>query len=196
MNRTGRTYIIAGVFALIAASCGGAADTAAEETLPPPSTTEATPAAEATTSTTEHMDDHMDDSHMDDSASDESDDSAESDVTFDVTVKEFAFEPTSFEVAPGQVVKFVVKNDGLIAHEFRASNAHRIEEHIAAGHEDHDDEGGHHEDGDIYMVVDPGETEELVITFPEDQTMFTEIVCLFPDHYEAGMSIELSYASG
>lgn len=208
MNRPDRTYIIAGVLALIAASCGGVADTAADETLPQPTTTEAAPVtSEANTSTTEHTDDahmddaheddaHMDDSHEDDSAGHEGDDSAVSDVTFEVTVAEFAIEPTSFEVAAGQTVKFLIKNSGLIAHEFRASNEHRIEEHIAAGHEDHGGEGGHHEDGDIYLLVQPGETEEMLLTFPEDMTMYTKIVCLLPGHFEAGMNADLSYESG
>lgn len=194
MKRPGRTYIIVGVLALIAASCGGAADTGADETLAEPTTTEAAPTttpSEATTSTMEHMDDD----HMDDSTH-EDDESAVPDVTFEVTVTEFEFEPTSFEVAAGQTVKFVVKNDGVIEHEFRASNEHRIEEHIAAGHEDHEDEGGHHEGGDIIVLVQPGETEELVITFPEDMTMYTEIACLLPGHYEAGMKAELTYTSG
>lgn len=199
MKKPGRTYIIAGVFALIAASCGGAADTAVDETLPEPTTSEAptttqapsTTTSQATTSTTEHMDD----SQMDDSMH-EGDESAVPDVTFEVTMTEFEFEPASFEVTAGQTVKFVVKNDGLIEHEFRASNEHRIEEHIAAGHEDHDDEGGHHEGGDIILLVQPGETEELIITFPEDMTMYTEIACLLPGHYEAGMKAGLSYTSG
>lgn len=199
MKKPGRTYIVVGVFALIASSCGGTADTAADETLAETTTTETAPTttqapstttSEATTSTTEHMDD----SHMDDDMH-EDDASAVPDVAFEVTMTEFAFEPTSFEVVAGQTIKFVIKNDGLIEHEFRASNAHRIEEHIAAGHEDHDDEGGHHEGGDIIVLVQPGDTEELVMTFPNDMTMYTEIACLLPGHYEAGMKAELSYTS-
>ncbi len=200
MKRRGRTYLIAGVVALIASSCGGPADTAADETLSQPTTTEAaatttdapdTTTTQATTSTSEHMDD----SHMDESMHEDGDDSMVPDVTIEVTMTEFAFEPESFEVVAGQTVKFVIKNDGLVEHEFRASNAHRIEEHIAAGHVDHDDEGGHHEGGDVVALVPPGETEELVMTFPEDMTMYTEIACLIPGHYEAGMKAELAYTS-
>ena len=200
MKKPGRTYIITGMLALVAASCGGTADTGADETLAQPTTSEAAPTtteapatttSQATTSTTEHMDDsHMeDDMHEDENA-------AEPDVTIEVTMTEFEFEPASFEVSAGQTVKFVVKNDGVVEHEFRASNEHRIEEHIAAGHEDHDDEGGHHEGGDIILLVQPGETDELIITFPEDMTMYTEIACLIPGHYEAGMKADLTYTSG
>lgn len=198
MKKQRRTYIVAGVFALIAASCGGTADGTADETLVEPTTTEAAPTttqapstttSQPSTSTTEHMDD----SHTDDTMH-ESDDSAVPDVTFEVIMTEFAFEPSSFEITAGQTVKFVLKNDGLIEHEFRASNAHRVEEHLAAGHEDHDNEGGHHEGGDIIVLVQPGETEELVMTFPDDMTMYTEIACLIPGHYEAGMKADLTYA--
>ena len=193
MKMPGRNYVIAGVFALIAASCGGAVDTAADETLAQPTTTDAAPTtteapatttSQAATSTTEHMDDDM---H-------EGDESAEVDVTIEVTMTEFEFEPASFEVSAGQTVKFVVKNDGVVEHEFRASNEHRIEEHIEAGHEDHDNESGHHEGGDIVLLVQPGETEELIITFPDDMSMYTEIACLIPGHYEAGMKADLTYA--
>lgn len=201
MKRAARTYLIAGVLALVAASCGGAADTAADDTLPQPTTTETAPTttqapetttSEATTATSEHMDD----SHMDDSTHEDGDESAVPDVTIEVAMTEFEFEPASFEVTAGQTVRFVVRNDGLVEHEFRASNEHRIEEHIAAGHEDHDNEGGHHEGGDIVLLVQPGETEELIITFPEDMTMYSEIACLIPGHYEAGMKADLIYSSG
>lgn len=74
---------------------------------------------------------------------------------------EFTFSQDTLEVHAGQSVKFVFHNAGLIAHEFRLSNAHRIEEHIASGHEDHDEggEGGHHEEyADLFILLDAGET--------------------------------------
>lgn len=201
MKIRGRTYLITGVLALVAASCGGGANTAADDTLPEPTTTEAAPTpteapdtttSEATSTTMEHMDD----SHMDDSSHDDGDESAVPDVTIEVTMTEFEFDPAGFEVSAGQTVEFVVKNDGLVEHEFRASNEHRIDEHIAAGHEDHDNEGGHHEGGDIILLVQPGETDELIITFPEDMMMYTQIACLIPGHYEAGMKADLTYTNG
>jgi uncharacterized cupredoxin-like copper-binding protein len=66
---------------------------------------------------------------------------------------------------------------------------------MAAGHEDHDDEGGHHDEegGDLYVQVAPGETGELLFTVPDDMTLYTEIGCLIPGHYEAGMAGEIVY---
>ncbi len=79
-------------------------------------------------------------------------------------------------------------------HEFRLSNEHRIEEHLAAGHEDHDD-GGHHaeEGGDVFIEVLPGASDELTFTFPADMTLYTNIACLIEGHHEAGMHGELTY---
>jgi hypothetical protein len=113
------------------------------------------------------------------------------------TINEWEFDLASESVKAGETIVFRVNNAGIFEHEFRLSNAHRIDEHIAAGHEDHSDEGGGHhgETGDVLMVVPPGGVGELVVTFPDDTTIFTNVVCLFPDHYEMGMSAEFEYES-
>jgi len=33
------------------------------------------------------------------------------------------------------------------------------------------------------------------VTFPEDTTLFTEVACLLPGHYEAGMAADIEYAT-
>ena len=43
----------------------------------------------------------------------------------------------------------------------------------------------------MFIVVKPGETAEMMMTFPEDTTLYTEMACLLPGHYEAGMWGEL-----
>ena len=111
--------------------------------------------------------------------------------TVEVKMSEFAFTPASVEVAAGESVKFVVANTGLVEHELRLSNAHRIEEHLASGHEGHGG-GGHHEEADVFVTVAPGATAELLVTFPEDASL-TEIACLIPGHYEAGMKAGVVY---
>lgn len=108
---------------------------------------------------------------------------------------ELEFSPLEYEVVAGETITFAVLNDGAIEHEFRLSNTHRIEEHIAAGHADHDAGGGHHEDIDIVLLLQPGETGEVAFTFPEDTTLFNEVACLLPGHYEAGMNAPTIYAS-
>lgn len=202
---------------LVVAACGGGEfDTAAFETTNAAPTTSATP--DTTMAADEHMDDTMahddmsddtmahdemsDDSmaHDDDESHDDSttDENTPADRTVEIAMTEFAFEPASLTVAAGETIEFVVTNDGVVPHEFRLSNAHRIEEHIASGHEDHGDEGegGHHEgDADVVIEVEAGATDTVTVTFPEDATIFTEIACLLPGHYEAGMKGEVTYSS-
>lgn len=113
------------------------------------------------------------------------------------TMNEWGYDPESFTVAAGETVAFLVNNAGSFPHEFRLSNAHRIEEHIESGHEGHGGEtgeGGHHgEDGDLVLELQPGKTGQLVVVFPEDTTLFTDVVCLLPGHYENGMFTSLTY---
>lgn len=197
---------------LVVAACGGGEfDTAAFETTNAAPTTSAAP--DTTMAADEHMDDTMahddmsDDTMAHDEMSDDSmahDDSTAAenttpaDRTVEIAMTEFAFEPASLTVVAGETIEFVVTNEGVVPHEFRLSNAHRIEEHIASGHEDHGDEGegGHHEgDADVVIEVEAGATDTVTVTLPEDATIFTEIACLLPGHYEAGMKGEVTYSS-
>lgn len=115
----------------------------------------------------------------------------------EVVMTEFAFDPDAIQVTAGETVTFVVTNVGIVEHELRLSNAHRIEEHIESGHADHheDDQGHHMEGGDVTLTVAAGDTGEIEVTFPNDTTIYTEIVCLIPGHYEAGMKGKLTYES-
>ena len=193
----------------IAACGGGELNSVAFETTAPvaaqPDTTAAAPAT--TMASDDHMDDHSDttmahddddSAHSDDEAEATHDDSADEDAVpadrdVEILMTEFAFAPESVTVAAGETIRFVLTNEGVVPHEFRLSNEHRIEEHIAAGHEDHEEEGGHHEGGDIFIEVEAGATDEITMTFPEDTTLYTDIACLIPGHFEAGMHAELTY---
>ena len=115
---------------------------------------------------------------------------------------DFAFDADSseFEFTPGETVAFAVVNSGVVLHEFRLSNQHRVEEHMADGHADHQDteqgeSDGHHENGDVVLTLEAGESGTIVMTFPNDVETFTEVACLLPGHYEAGMYTDLSYSA-
>ncbi len=143
------------------------------------------------------VDDHTEDDHSDDPDQDgeaDHDDSEGEARTVEIVMSEFAFAPSTVEVSAGETIRFLVKNEGVVPHEFRLSNDHRIEEHLAAGHAGHE-EGGHHDEaaGDKFIEVEPGMTGELVFTFPEDLTVYTDIACLIEGHHEAGMYGELTY---
>jgi len=139
----------------------------------------------------------------------------------EIELGEFQFDPDLASVAAGQTVEFVVTNNGALEHEFRVTNQAEIDAHIAGGHEEHtegddmgdmsegesddmpDDTIGESDDmsddtmgevGENMLVIPPGETMTLTVTFPEDTTEFTRFVCLIPGHYEAGMVGDIAYS--
>ena len=198
-----RFFVLAAALALVATACAlSDAGTHEDETDAPPSITISSTTATTVADTATIADDHPDDDHADDEAADDEaadDDPVDggqvggADRTVEVVMTEFAFDVDPVDVAAGETIEFVVTNAGVIEHEFRLSNGHRIEEHLASGHDDHDDsaaesdEDGHHEGGDVVLLLDAGDTSSIVVTFPEDTSIFTEVACLLPGHYEAGM---------
>lgn len=170
---------VVAVLAVIAAACGGGDDAASGDT-PTPTTAAAGSTNDGTTAPADGV---------------------------EVVLSEFAFEPGSFEVAAGETVTFVVTNTGVVEHELRLSNTTRIEEHLEGGHadDDHDEAAGEESDADhddevgsdveaedVFLLLDPGETGELTFTAPDDRSLYTEVVCLVPGHYEAGMKAPLT----
>jgi uncharacterized cupredoxin-like copper-binding protein len=126
----------------------------------------------------------------------------------EVEMTEFAFAADSFEFSPGETVEFLLTNSGVVEHEFRLSNQVRVDEHLAGGHDDHDDSAMTDEEiaatedadddhadeaDDVFVVLDAGETGTLVFTFPDNDHDYTGVVCLLPGHYETGMATDLSY---
>lgn len=81
----------------------------------------------------------------------------------------------------GDVVKFVVTNNGLINHEFSIGNA---SEQKAHGEMMKKMPGMVHEDGNT-VTVKPGETKELLWQFAGNEEVV--FACNVPGHFEAGM---------
>lgn len=196
-----RLFVLGAAVMLVAAACAlPDAATHADETV----TTSSTPTSSTTTTlaatTTITVDDHADDGAVDDDHA-EDDQAAGADRTIEVLMTEFAFDVDPVDVAAGETIEFIITNGGVVPHEFRLSNEHRIEEHLASGHDDHEDsdgesdEDGHHDGGDVVLVLDAGDTSSIVVTFPEDTTIFTEVACLLPGHYEAGMFADVHYTA-
>lgn len=63
----------------------------------------------------------------------------EVDRVVEVELNEFSIEAASLQFLPGETVEFVVTNTGVVEHELRLSNQERVEEHLAGGHDDHDE---------------------------------------------------------
>ena len=119
----------------------------------------------------------------------------------EVDAKEFAFDPGAIDITPGETVEFVITNSGAVTHEFVVTNQTEIDEHLAAGHEGHDEGEMTEEEmaamdgmegGMIEVEVEPGQTETLTVTF-DDTGHLARFVCLIEGHYEAGMTGDFSF---
>lgn len=129
--------------------------------------------------------------------------------TVNVMATEMAFKPSRIQVKDGETVRFVVHNQGQLLHEFNIGTPALHEEHqeemqemMAHGmltstgmphpttgrhpgsHGHHDDRPRVHDDPNS-ILLEPGETKELIWTFDKAQSL--QFACNVPDHYEAGM---------
>ena len=94
------------------------------------------------------------------------------------------YTPDPIRVKVGEALTFVVRNDGLILHEFVVGTEEEQADHaaeMAAGGTSH----GH----DSALSVKAGETGSLTMTFTEPGSLL--IGCHEPGHYEAGMKATL-----
>lgn len=111
-------------------------------------------------------------------------DAPEADRTVELDMVDIAFEPTMVEVATGETVRFVFHNHGQQAHDAVAGDhdeqvALEAEIRGGAGYEYYDDEDA--------VLVEPGDTGELVTTFEQPGTY--ELGCHRPGHYDSGMIV-------
>lgn len=128
------------------------------------------------------------------------------DRTIEVKIGDMFFLPGSVEVKAGETVRFLLKNDGALLHEFNLGSP---ESHVAHQKEmaamfqsgalsssgAHDMEAMGHmsgmkmvgmEHGDANSVlVEPGATAELVWQFSKANNL--EFACNVPGHYQSGM---------
>ena len=91
------------------------------------------------------------------------------------------FTPSSLVVKVGEVVRFVVTNDGQLQHEFVLGTPQTLSEHNEMMKKF---PGMEHEEP--YMAhVDPGKEMEIIWQFTNTGTF--EFGCLLPGHFDAGM---------
>ena len=112
-------------------------------------------------------------------------DASEADRTVEVQAfDQLRFDPASIEVSAGEVVTFVVTNEGQSDHEFVLGDSDYQEGH--ADDADHDMSMGN------AVSVAPGETEELTWEFDESGEVLYG--CHVSGHYDGGMvgTIEIS----
>jgi uncharacterized cupredoxin-like copper-binding protein len=153
---------------------------------------------------------HADDGAHHLSAHGEPGDAAEASRTVNVVMHDNYYEPEDITVAAGETVLFKVRNEGAFVHEFNIGTsamhaAHkdemtmmvdhgvllpdRIDEEAAQamqaamGHGAHDDPNS--------VLLEPGQSGEVVWTFANDADVALEFACNVPGHYDAGMVGEL-----
>ncbi len=153
-------------------------------------------ADDSSTTAAAEADDHDDDEADHNAEADDHDDEAdhnavEVDQVIAVEMSEFSFSPDPFEVQAGSTVRFEFTNVGVVEHEAVIGDLHAQDEAETAMAEmadgsDHN-EGAHGEGASI--VLGPGESGELVVTFDEAGELI--IGCHVPGHWEAGMRAAL-----
>ncbi|OKR48405.1 copper-binding protein [Pseudomonas aeruginosa] len=141
---------------------------------------------------------------------------AQASRSIEVVLGDMYFKPRTIEVKPGETVRFVLKNEGKLLHEFNLGDAtmhaeHQKEmlkmqqsgmltptglaamDHSQMGHEmagmDHGQAAMQHDDPNS-VLVEPGKSAELTWTFTRATRL--EFACNIPGHYQAGMVGQLS----
>ena len=108
--------------------------------------------------------------------------------TIEVIARDIEFSTDKIQVNPGETVRFLIRNEGELEHDFTIGDAdtqaaHRAEMQammsgVSDGH-------AHNHQAQNAVMVAPGETTELVWTFGEGESL--EFGCNVPGHFEAGM---------
>lgn len=98
--------------------------------------------------------------------------------TIHITVEDSLFTPDTFDVQPGETVRFVVENTDFIDHEFLIGD-----EAVQRAHEEGTE--AHHgaKPGEISLPAHS--TRETTYTFPH--AGYTLFGCHLPGHYDYGM---------
>lgn len=145
--------------------------------------------------------------------------------TIRVAMVDTAFEPTILTVLSGETIRFVFTNDGALEHEATFGDLAEQEGHAAdmraaegmpmddlgetdnGGPTDHDDEPDDHDDepddhedgpddhGGGALLLQPGESGEVILTFDETGVSGTIVGCHVPGHWEDGMRLDVVIAN-
>ena len=134
-------------------------------------------------------------------------DAKKADRTIEIRMGDIFFEPQSIDLKAGETVRFILKNEGALLHEFNlgmaaAHAAHQKEmvvmlqngtlsptaaqgmSNMAHGMGGMKMVGMKHDDPNS-VLIEPGATEELVWTFTKATGL--EFACNIPGHYQSGM---------
>lgn len=130
--------------------------------------------------------------------------------TIEVSMMDNYYEPESISVRPGETIRFRVKNEGALVHEFNIGTAEMHEAHqeemqmmvehgVIKGDRidlemmEMDMGDGHsmkHDDPNSVLMA-PSDTKEMIWTFTEATDL--EFACNVPGHYQAGMYGDIDF---
>ncbi|MGI3212762.1 cupredoxin domain-containing protein [Roseovarius tibetensis] len=134
-----------------------------------------------------------------DSSIGEPGETAQVDRTITIEMDEMKYSPKTIEVAPGETIRFEVINVGRAVHEFNIGTSETWDGHLGemqrmmregmmtASSLNHDkmmEAGMMHDDANS-VLLEPGDTGEVIWTFPEGGEI--GFACNVPGHREAGM---------
>lgn len=111
------------------------------------------------------------------------------DRVFEVSMRDtmrFVFRPDLEELHDGEVIRFDVRNDGKILHEFSIGNAAEQQAHAAMMRKMPNMK---HEDPNT-VSLEPGESASLSWRFEGSDTVV--FACNIPGHFEAGMHYDIA----
>jgi len=130
--------------------------------------------------------------------------------TVEVIMDDVFFTPEKIQVLEGETVRFIVRNEGTIVHEFNIGTPHMHAEHqkemqmmvdhgvIEGARINHDmmkmDMGHGHSmahDHPNSVLLEPGKSAEIVWKFA--QPLELEFACNVPGHYDAGMAGDFEF---
>ena len=133
-------------------------------------------------------------------------DPAKVDRVIEVSMDEMKYDPKTINVEKGETIRFVVRNEGNLVHEFNLGTKETWDGHskemknmLKSGmmtmkklnHAKMMEGGMMHDDGNS-ALLEPGQTAEVVWTFTEATEM--GFACNVPGHREGGMSGEIAFS--
>jgi len=98
------------------------------------------------------------------------------------------FAPDKIQAKQNETIRFVVKNDGKLKHEFVLGTEKELKEHYAVMMKNPEME---HDDPN-QVTLAPGMSGEIIWKF--SKTGKVDFACLHPGHYDAGMKGKIAVA--
>ena len=125
--------------------------------------------------------------------------------TIQVALEDTYFEPETIQIKAGETIRFVLKNNGQLVHEFNIGTAamhaeHQEEMEMMVDHGVLESDKINHQmmkmemadgttmeqDDPNSALLEPGQEAEIVWTFTKPMEL--EFACNIPGHYDAGMA--------